>query len=116
MMRTYQYLELTIEYVFRANFNDSYYLEKIYLDLDDLIKDELVWIDPYHGRSRINDTLIAVKYCSDEEYILLEKHGDEIKEYKGSIDWIHTCSEDFDSSMLLASHLWFKKEKSPSYT
>ena len=31
----YKYLELTIQYVFRANFNDSYYLETIYLDLDE---------------------------------------------------------------------------------
>ena len=42
MMRTYKYLELTIEYVFRANFNDSYYLETVYVELDDLIKNELV--------------------------------------------------------------------------
>lgn len=35
----YKFLEMTIEYVFRANFNDSYYLETVYVDLSDLDKE-----------------------------------------------------------------------------
>ena len=45
-MQGYKYLELTIEHVFRANFNDSHYLETIHLDLNDLVKKESVWLDP----------------------------------------------------------------------
>ncbi|MBE6632832.1 MAG: hypothetical protein E7620_00660 [Ruminococcaceae bacterium] len=110
-MRKYKYLELTIEYVFKANFNDSYYLETLYLDLDDLIKDEFVWIDPYHKRSKLNDTLIAVKYVSDEEYVILQKQGESIQEFRSPIDSVFICSEDFDQSGLLASHIRFRKEK-----
>lgn len=49
----YKYLELTVEYVYRASFNDTYYLETIYLDLADLNKDGLTWIDPYNKGARL---------------------------------------------------------------
>ena len=111
----YKYLELTIEYVFRANFNDSYYLEKLYLDLEDLVKGDLVWIDPYHGRGRQNKTLIAVKSVSDEEYVLWEKTDGKIRETTAKIHTQYIFCEDFDSSMLIASHISFRKEKSRIY-
>ena len=110
-MREYKYLELTIEHVFRANFNDSYYLETIHLDLNDLVKKESVWLDPYNGRSKINNTFIAIKHYSDEEYVILKKQGEIIQEFKYPIDFMFICSEDFDKSVLLASHIRFRKEK-----
>lgn len=61
-MKKYNYLEITIEYIYKANFNDSYYLETNYIKLDDFAKDELLWINPYNGRSKRNDTLIAIKH------------------------------------------------------
>lgn len=110
-MQKYKYLELDIEYVFKGNFNDSYYLETIYFDLNDLVTNELVWIDPYNGKSKIGDTLIAIKYYSDEKYIILKKQKDEVKEFEYKIDSLFICAEDYDESMLLASHIRFKKEK-----
>lgn len=64
----YKYLELTIQLFLKANFNDTYYhyLEKIYFDLDKLINDKIVWIDPYNNnnKSKNNNTFIAIKSYS----------------------------------------------------
>lgn len=60
----YKYLELTIQLFLKANFNDTYYLEKIYFDLDKIIKDKIVWIDPYNNKSKNNNTFIAIKSYS----------------------------------------------------
>ena len=111
MEQEYKYLELTIQYVFRANFNDSYYLETLYLDLNDLDKDELVWFDPYNGRSKINETLIALKKISKNTYMIYEKAKKEIKERKVNVESLYICAEDYDSSMLLSTHINFRKEK-----
>ena len=107
----YRFLEMTIENVFRANFNDSYYLETVYVDLDDLDRDEPVWIDPYNGRSKVNDTSIAIISCSDEGYTLLERKGDTVSESKYGILSDHICCEDYDRSTLLASNIRIRKER-----
>lgn len=108
-MEKYTHLELTIQYVFKANFNDSYYLETVCIELKDLEKDDLVWIDPFCGRSKINNTSIAVKSYSDKEYIIFKKQGDKIQEFKHPINFTLICSEDFNDSLLLASHITFRK-------
>lgn len=108
----YRYLELTVMHVFRANFNDSYYHETIYIDLNDFNGDEPLWIDPYNGRSKTNETLISVEYCSDKEYVILEKNKDTVKaSERRAISSLYICCEDYDSSMLLASHINFRKNK-----
>ena len=110
-MEKYKYLELSVQYIFRANFNDSYYLETVYIDLDDIARDDTMWIDPYCGRSKIGNTYILVKSYSDEEYVIIKKQGNEINEFKYPVDSLFICSEDFDESMLLASHIKFRKSK-----
>ena len=107
----YRYLEMTIEYVFRANFTDSYYLETVYVDLSDLDKGEPVWVDPYNGRSKVNDTQIALISCSDEEYTILERRGDTVKESNYPMMFDHICCEDYNDSMLLASNIRIRAEK-----
>ena len=110
-MGKYQYLEISIYHVARGNFNDAYYLESVYLDLKDLCGEEPVWIDPFCGRSKICQTEIAVKSYSDEEYVILKKQGACIEEHRHPIDALFICSESFDESSLLASHICFRKEK-----
>lgn len=98
-------ISITIQYVFRANFNDTYFLDNIIINLDELNKDELTWFDPFYGRSKLNNTTIAIAYCSDDEFIVLEKKNDIINKAttKSYMDYI-VC-EDYDESMLLASHI-----------
>ena len=102
-------IKVTIQYVFRANFNDTYWLEEIIIDLNELKeKQELVWFDPFNGRSKENNTLVAISYASDDKFVILEKTNDTIaeKEIKRASEYI--LCEDYDKSMLIASHamLW----------
>lgn len=107
----YRYLEMTIENVFRCNFNDTYYHETVYIELHELDKDKPVWVDPYNGRSRIGDTKIALTSCSDEEFTILEKKGDDIRESKWPTSSYYICSEDFDESLLLASNVVLRSKR-----
>ena len=101
-------LLVTVQNVFRANFNDTYWLEERVIELDELDRENLTWFDPYFGRSNVNDTLIAIAYCSDEKLIILEKRNDTIKEV--STSKISDCifCEDFNEYMMLASHIRMK--------
>lgn len=101
-------LLVTVQNVFRASFNDTYWLEEKIIELDEIDRDNLTWFDPYLGRSKINDTLIAIVYCSDEKLIILEKRNDTIKEVVASE--ISDCifCEDYNEYMLLASHIRMK--------
>ncbi|MBQ2989193.1 MAG: hypothetical protein IJD59_08830 [Clostridia bacterium] len=96
---------ITVEYVFRANFNDSYWLEEVNYDFDTLDRENLTWIDPYHGRSKTNGTSFALLYCSDEKFVILKKENGEIRKEEASAFLGYTFCEDYDQSMLLAAHI-----------
>ena len=100
---------INVMHVFRANFNDTYYLEDYTFDLDELYKDELVWFDPYLGRSKINDTKVAISYVSDDNMNVLVDDGKSIKEE--NVDGLRECilCEDCDESRMLASHISFRR-------
>ena len=98
-------IRIVIQYVFRASFNDTYWLEEKTINLNELDREKLTWFDPYNGRSNINDTLIAIYYCSDEKMIVLEKRGDKIKENEVKSPYEHILCEDFDDSKMLAAHI-----------
>lgn len=104
-----RYMVINVMYVFRANFNDTYYLEDYTFDLDELYKEELIWFDPYLGRSKINNTKIAISYVSDNNMIILVDKDGSIKEQ--SVDGIleGIICEDYDESMMLASHISFRR-------
>ena len=109
-----RYMIINVMYVHKANFNDTYYIEDLVFDLDELCKDELVWFDPYLGRSKINATLVAISYCSNHGMKVLEKKNDEVTEH--TVDGIFECviSEPFVQSVFLASHISFRAQK-PKY-
>jgi hypothetical protein len=72
--------------------------------LEELDGKDLVWFDPYLGRSKINDTLIAITRVTDEGAFYLRKQGEKVKEEKIAL-FGSTLAEDFDKSCLLASHI-----------
>lgn len=98
-------VHITIQYVFRANFNDTYWLEELNFNINELNKDELYWFDPYNKRSKVNNTLVAIKYISDDKFIILEKKDDKIIEHINENYQDCIFVEDYDESMLLASHI-----------
>ena len=103
-----RFMIINVMYVHKANFNDTHYIEDLVFDLDELCEDELVWFDPYLGRSKIDDTLVAISYCGNNEIKILAKKNGEIKEHIA--DGIFECiiSEPFDESLFLASHISFR--------
>ena len=98
-------LEVVIQYVFRASFNDTYYLEEFSIELAKLDKEQPMWIDPFAGRSKSGETMVAITYYSDDEFVILEKTGDKIKESKVKRGYDYIVCEDYDESMLLATHI-----------
>lgn len=98
-------VRITVMNVFTANFNDTYYLKTVVIDLETLDKDRLTWFDPYCGRSKIGDTSVAIAACSDDQLVLLEKRDGKIEEHKSKACFDCIFSEKASPDMLLASHI-----------
>jgi hypothetical protein len=98
-------ISITVEYVFKANFNDTYWLEKSDYNLEELDKENLTWIDPYNGRSKTNSTQIALAYCSDEKFVILKKESGIIKAEEDSVLCGSILCEDYNESMLLSARV-----------
>ena len=95
-----------VQHVFKANFNDTYYLDEAVIDLDSLRNDdELFYFDPFMGRSKINDTMVAILKVSDEEFTIVTKKNGVIsyKTKDSYLDFILT--EPFDDSVFLAANI-----------
>lgn len=98
-------LSIIVEYVFRANFNDTYWLEKMDFDFEKLDRDHLTWIDPYNGRSKIGNTKIALSYCSDDRFVILIKENGVITEEERTATFDCILCEDYDDSLLLSARV-----------
>lgn len=99
-----RYISIKIYRVFKANFNDSYFLDEYRVNVNTM-KDEIVWFDPFMGHSKINNVSAAIYSCSDDEITILEKRNNDIKEFKTEILLEHIICEDYDNSTMLASHI-----------
>ena len=107
-----KYINVSIMYVQKCNFNDTYYLDDLIIDLDTLNKDELSWFDPFKKLSKKNDTLISIYEVSDNKIVYLEKRNDEIKTITKEFIGTHIICEDYNETLLLASHLNIYTKKS----
>ena len=95
-----------VQHVYRANFNDTYYLDEVVIDLDSLRNDdELFYFDPFMGRSKINDTMVAISFVSDEEFSIVIKKNNEIKTKTTNSFLDIVLTEPFDDSVFLAAHI-----------
>lgn len=107
----YRYLSFTIQHVFKANFNDTYYFETMYVDISDLADKELVWIDPFNKRSKFNNLSVALSYIDENKFEIYIKKDDEITKEEIKIKSECIVSEPFDDSVFLASHIKLTNEK-----
>jgi hypothetical protein len=101
-------LVISVSYVFKSNFNDTYFLDKSEIDLKDLCKDELVWIDPFLNKVENSNILIALSRCTDDEFVILEKRCDEVKEYEHESYLDHIITLEYDESKFIAAHIRLK--------
>ena len=107
----YKYLSFTIQHVFKANFNDTYYFETMYVDIDELTDKELVWIDPFNKRSKFNNLLVALSYIDENKYIIYIKQDEKITKEEVNVTLECIVSEPFDDSVFLASHIRLTNKK-----
>ncbi len=98
-------LLLTVQYVFTANFNDTYWLEEKRIMLDELDKDALRWFDPYNGRNQNGSVQIAIAYCSDDKFTVLQNIDGNITEIETKIPMDCILCENFDEGRLIAVHI-----------
>lgn len=103
-------VKISVMHVFRANFNDTYWLDERIITPEEINTGELYWFDPYLGRSKTNDTMVAIAECTDERLVVLTKQSEKIKKTDYEPHVKHIICEDFDSSVFLAAHirLWSK--------
>ena len=103
--KTVKRLNITVARVFKASFNDTYWFEDFYVDLDSLDKEKLTWFDPYNKKGLKNTTRVAVSYCSDDKIVILVESDGEVKEQTSErgIDCI--VSEDYDENTFIAAHI-----------
>ena len=98
-------IRITVQHVFRANFNDTYWLDEIDLPISEIDRAALTWFDPFFGRSKRNTLKVAIVSCSDDQLVILEKDGDTVKENKSGYFTECVVTEDFDDSVFLAAHI-----------
>ena len=98
-------IRIVIQYVFRANFNDTYWLEEKTINLNELDREKLTWFDPYNGKSKQNATRVAVSYCSDEKIVILEESDGDTKEQTSERGIDCVVSEDYDENTFIAAHI-----------
>ncbi len=98
-------IRISVEYVFRADFNDTYWLDEIIIDIDRIYKDKLSWFDPFCGKSKINDTCVAILEISDEKIVALQRKNGEITKIEAQSYVGITVCEDYDSSRLLSARI-----------
>ena len=101
-------LSVTVQYVFKANFNDTYYLDNRIIGIDELDKTRLMWFDPFLGKSCHNDITVAIAYVSDKKLVVLEKQNGEIKKSESAVFPECIVCEDHDEAKLLAAHITLK--------
>jgi hypothetical protein len=98
-------LHITVQYVFRANFNDTYYLDAHEINISELPKGEICWFDPYFGRSKRGVTRVALTACGKEYFTIRADEDGKITEQKLEPYMDFIVCEDFDESMMLAAHI-----------
>ena len=98
-------LAITVQYVFRANFNDSYYLDTYEINISELPIDGLHWFDPYFGRSKKGTTRVALVACGKEYFTMRADEDGKITEQKLEPYMDFIVCEDYDESMMLAAHI-----------
>lgn len=98
-------LVISVQYVFRANFNDTYFIDSREISIDELSRDEIYWFDPFLGKSKLGKARVALVGCGKEHFRMQSTDGENISERRldSYLDFI--VSEDYDESRMLAAHI-----------
>ena len=103
--KKYTQLCVSVRYVFRANFNDTYFIEDHKTELGTLDGKELSFFDPYYGNGKGSLAEVALAFVDDDKFVLYEKRADVIKKVEHDIMLEHIVCDDNDESTLIAAHI-----------
>lgn len=102
----YTKIHISVFLVQRCNFNDERLIESKVISVSDIKDKPLLWLDPYLGKFDTGKVKIAITGISDDKFTLLERRGTEAAERTSeSIFKSVIISDDYDSSLLIASHI-----------
>ena len=96
---------VTVQYVFRANFNDTYLLDSREILIDELSRGELYWFDPFLGRSKTGDVRVALSGCGEDYFKICRLEDGKIREEEIDLILDFIECEDYDETKMLAAHI-----------
>ena len=103
-----KFLYVSVSFVFRASFNDTFLLDTFTLPIETLSKDAPVWFDPFFGKGKVA-VEVALTEATDTQFTLLIKKNGQITERRGTRLCECIVCEDYDDSRLIAAHIHLKE-------
>ena len=101
-------LSIGVEYVFKANFNDTYFLDRFEIPLCELSKRALFRFDPFFGRGKTDEKRAALLYCSDKRLTVLELSNGKCAKRKSSPQIGCILCDEYDETRLIAANISLK--------
>jgi hypothetical protein len=98
-------LHISVQYIFRANFNDAYFLDEYEIPIDTLPRDTLYWFDPYFGKSKRGVTRTALVAYGEDYFTMRSDEDGKITEQRLEPYMDFIVCEDYDETKMLAAHI-----------
>lgn len=97
--------EVSLYLVSRASFNDERLIENRSFAFS-VLKDKIYYFDPFFSRLKNSNLEVAFAYLDDENFVILEKRGNDIKVIEKNIFLVsHIISEDYDDNYIISAHI-----------
>lgn len=100
-----QKLNISVNLVYRGNFNDERLIATKKLELSELIGQPFVWFDPYLDMKKGSTLKIALAYLEEATLYILVDDGEDISLVEKEC-YLHSFTDDYDSSYIIASSIW----------
>ena len=98
-------IKISVEHVYKANFNDSMQIADAVILLEEIKDKPLLWFDPYLGLNKKQQIEIAVVSVDDEEVTYYEKNNGEIKVITKELILDYILADDLNEQLLIATHI-----------
>ena len=100
-----QTIHVSVNLVYRGNFNDERLIDSQQFQVNELIDKPLVWFDLYLGKYAKNSIKIAFAYLKNRDLYFLEDNGKEVNVIKKDT-FSHYYSDDYDEKYIISTQIW----------
>ncbi len=100
-----QTLHVSVNLVYRGNFNDERLIDSREFHVQELANKPLVWFDLYLGKKPNNSVKIAFAYLKNRDLYFLEDDGTKITVVKKDT-FSHYYSDDYDEKYIISTQIW----------